>query len=187
MNLSKLFEIQAELDKPYQDVPDRLSKDILWLMTELGELANEWRGFRYRRPESEQTPHVKEVCLSDHEDVWSHLIVKNPLLDEYTDALSVLLSIGLQVLDDEKRGKIDDRIWTLLNDMITEDYEDITELFNMIFDKCGDLSKHRNAWNYAQTFDWFVVTGIKLGFSWEQIETAYMEKAEANKRRNAHA
>jgi dimeric dUTPase (all-alpha-NTP-PPase superfamily) len=183
VNLSKLFEIQAEIDKPYQDVPDRLSKDILWLMTELGELANEWRGFRYRRPASEQTP-VTDIGFKT---TLSGIQIINPLLNEYTDALSVLLSIGLQVLDEEKRGKLDDRIWILLNDLITDDFEDIVELFSMAFDKCGDLSKHRNAWNYALTFDWFVVTGIKLGFTWDQIETAYIEKAEANKRRNAHA
>lgn len=187
MNLSKLFEIQAELDAPYQDVQDRLSKDILWLMTELGELANEWRGFRYRRPEEEQTPRTQYDMYCRCHGCEGHVVWGNPLLNEYTDALSVLLSIGLQVLDEEKRGKLDDRIWILLNDLITEDFEDIVELFSMAFDKCGDLYRHRNAWNYALTFDWFVVTGIKLGYTWDQIETAYIEKAEANKRRNAHA
>ncbi len=52
MNLQKLFAAQAELDKhiyeqhPVEDGEDRLAKKILALQVELGECANEWRGFR---------------------------------------------------------------------------------------------------------------------------------------------
>ncbi|MGG3951379.1 dUTP diphosphatase, partial [Geobacillus thermodenitrificans] len=48
MNLQKLFEMQRQLDEyierehPRQEGEDRLSKKILALMVELGELANEW-------------------------------------------------------------------------------------------------------------------------------------------------
>src|SRR5690606_6157450 len=53
MNLSKLFEMQAKLDAhierehPCKENEDRLVKKILALQVELGELANEWRGFKF--------------------------------------------------------------------------------------------------------------------------------------------
>lgn len=49
MNLSKLFEMQKELDEhiekehPREPGEDRLAKKILALQVELGELANEWK------------------------------------------------------------------------------------------------------------------------------------------------
>ena len=179
MNLSKLFEIQAELDKPYQDVPDRLSKDILWMNTELGELANEWNGFKYRRDEIDQEPNVR-VKVTVHENGLKFEQYVNPLLDEYTDALSVLLSIGLQT--DEN-----------ILDYAPEQFEkykfgDVTEYFNLLF---GSLYANENREEPIEFYYWvfqvFAELGEMLGFTWEQIETAYMEKAEANKRRNAHA
>lgn len=53
MNLQNLFELQKQLDEhiyedhPVQDGEDRLAKKILALQVELGELANEWRGFKF--------------------------------------------------------------------------------------------------------------------------------------------
>lgn len=177
MNLSKLFEIQAELDKPYQNVPDRLSKDILWLQTELGELANEWRGFRYRRHVSEQTPlnycQTCQLTSVPHE-------CKNPLLDEYTDALSVLLSIGIQV-NGEEVDVCDDNTKHNPLETFIEMYGAITELNSDI--AIGNQFDIACSYDYAVNL--FIGLGEKfLGFTWDEIETSYMEKAEANKRRN---
>jgi dimeric dUTPase (all-alpha-NTP-PPase superfamily) len=53
LNLQKLFEMQRQLDEhiekehPRQEGEDRLAKKILALFVELGELANEHRGFKY--------------------------------------------------------------------------------------------------------------------------------------------
>ena len=53
MNITKLFEAQAELDAhiteqhPVKDGEDRLANKVLALQVELGELANEWRGFKF--------------------------------------------------------------------------------------------------------------------------------------------
>lgn len=91
MNLVMLFELQQEADKPYENEPDRLEKDILWLQEELGELLQEWRGHKYRR--LDQTPRTFDPTKSMTVDGRDH--IKNPLLDEYTDCLSILLSIGV--------------------------------------------------------------------------------------------
>lgn len=52
MNLYKLFKIQAKLDEKIVkekglEGQDLLDKKILALQVELGELANEWRGFKF--------------------------------------------------------------------------------------------------------------------------------------------
>ncbi|MEK4085635.1 dUTP diphosphatase [Psychrobacillus sp. FSL K6-1415] len=53
MNLAKLFETQRVLDAriekehPRVEGEDRLAKKILALQVELGECANEWRGFKF--------------------------------------------------------------------------------------------------------------------------------------------
>src|SRR5690606_34156375 len=66
MNLSKLFEIQRNLDDhierehPRQPGEERLAKKILALQVELGELANEWRGFKFWS--KDQEPRTDAVC-----------------------------------------------------------------------------------------------------------------------------
>lgn len=82
MNLTKLFKMQKTLDNHiYEEHPvlpgeNRLSKKKLALLVEVGECANEWRGFKY----------------------WSN--DPNPresLLEEYVDGLHFILSIGLDL------------------------------------------------------------------------------------------
>lgn len=89
VNLSKLFSMQRELDekivreKNLHDL-DRLPYLKLALLVELGELANEWRGFKFwsndRKPRREK------------------------ILEEYVDCLHFILSIGLllQVPEDQE-------------------------------------------------------------------------------------
>lgn len=120
MNLSKLFEAQRKLDERIVkekglEGQDLLDKKILALQVELGELANEWRGFKFWS--EDQKPNkftanpddVCEVCKGEpihfNEDktkiigqckncdgVGVHF--HNPLLEEYVDCLHFILSIG---------------------------------------------------------------------------------------------
>src|SRR5690606_9793852 len=118
MNLSKLFEIQRNLDDhierehPRQPGEERLAKKILALQVELGELANEWRGFKFWS--KDQEPRIKDykqtkckwcngsgddgtgVCpdCKSSGDVYKEY---NPLLEEYVDCLHFILSIGLEI------------------------------------------------------------------------------------------
>lgn len=177
MNLTKLFQMQKELDEPYSHVEDRLSKDILWLQTELGELANEWRGFRYRRPESERQPRTSGDLIGWINQHGERCIdVRNPLLEEYTDCLSILLSIGNDLIH---RGNALEFVSAF------NDQKDITGQFNLLFSIFSDL------WNYGEIEEGygavlfsFLKLGEMLGFTWEQIESNYIEKAKANKERN---
>ena len=167
MNLSKLFEMQAKLDAhiesehPRKENEDRLTKKILALQVELGELANEWRGFKFWS--NDQKPRT---------ELWDdRLRFHNPLLEEYVDCLHFLLSIGLE-----------SEIGTFTGDelmpikMGTIEIQFIT-LFKATVTFLEDISYYQEMWEL------FAGLGEMLGFTWEQIEEAYMKKNAENHRR----
>ena len=164
MDLQPLFETQKKLDerivkeKDLKGV-DLLDKKILSLQVELGELANE-------------LPEVFKF--------WSNK--KNnykKALEEYCDCLHFILSIGNE--------------WSL-SDMIFEDFkhraDNITKQFNYVFytvmsiDErivCSDYDDIEECFGYL--FSGFTELGEMLGFTWEQIETAYYDKNKVNHER----
>lgn len=77
MNLTKLYEIQAKLkERIGYKGEDKFEKMMLALLVEIGECANEWRGFKY----------------------WSKDQMPRPkLLEEYVDGLHFVLEIGLDL------------------------------------------------------------------------------------------
>src|SRR5690625_2866250 len=196
MNLQKLFEAQKKLDDHIRkekglEGEDLLEKKILALQVELGELANEHRGFKFWS--ENQEPNVKEVIICDgcygetvkfvggiYYDCGEcggsgHHGTKYPLLEEYVDCLHFILSIGNEL------GKHDVDI--------SCDYteETITGTFNRTFETIGDL-RHalRNELAleageaYEVIFELLVGLGEMLGFTWEQVEQAYFYKNEIN-------
>jgi dimeric dUTPase (all-alpha-NTP-PPase superfamily) len=110
MDLTKLYETQKILrDRINYNEPDRLNKLILALLVELGECANEWRGFKFwsknQEPRLEVKCHAcdgtgyfytgydKEECMycgcSGSEG--------KPLLEEYVDGLHFVLELGIEL------------------------------------------------------------------------------------------
>lgn len=156
MNLTNLFELQQSLDEhietehPRQEGESRANKKILALLVELGELANEWRGFKFWS--KDQKPRV------------------NPLLEEYVDGIHFLLSLGLEM----KVGKLDLKPIKLsnLNEQFIGLYNAISILHIAFSDK-----------TYHAAFAVFMGLGEMLGFSWEEIEAAYLEKNRKNHER----
>jgi dimeric dUTPase (all-alpha-NTP-PPase superfamily) len=165
MNLKHLFELQAKLDEriykehPVQEGEDRLAKKIIALQVELGELANE-------------LPEVFKF--------WSNK--KNnyeKALEELVDCLHFLLSIGLEL--------------ETTNIVIDSDYTgaDTTETFIFAFETVIELANSIRDGNksyiyqvYEELFNLFVGLGEKyLGFTWEQVEKAYLDKNKINHER----
>jgi dimeric dUTPase (all-alpha-NTP-PPase superfamily) len=199
MNLQKLFELQRKLDEhieqqhPRQEGEDRLAKKILALQVELGELANNWRGFKYwsynQKPKTEELGECP-LCkgTGDLGTVWAEnciecrgtgkVVVKNPLLEEFADGLHFLLSIGNdinmnEVYEDEEPKPL---------------YcEDIIEQFIVVNDWVNSLYYRRhedvNGEMYDLVFAYFLGLGKMLGFTWEQIEEAYLRKNAVNHQR----
>jgi dimeric dUTPase (all-alpha-NTP-PPase superfamily) len=203
MNLEKLFKLQAELDRrieqehPRHPREDRLKKKILALLVELGELANEWRGFKFWS--NNQEPRIVEYrdcpycgghgvidCfpLGAPDETYAYedqcpecvggQVEYNPLLEEYVDCLHFILSIGLELNVPEIYGT--STKW----DELTSDETDITKQFLIVFENVNKLV-HPIDW--INLFEEFYILGEMLGFTWEEVEQAYMKKNAINHKR----
>jgi len=199
MNLSKLFKIQKQLDERIVkekglEGQDLLDKKILALQVELGELAQNWRGFKYWS--NDQDPRIKDykqmrckwcngsgddgtgVCpdCRSSGDVYKEY---NQLLEEYVDCLHFILSIGLDL--------------NVRTPYIIGDYmaPDVTKQFKFVFEDISRLDRAiRNEYGEDIIFDIYddMVRGLlglgkMLGFAWEQIEQSYLDKNKINHER----
>lgn len=182
MNLQELFSKQAELDAhieqehPRQPGEDRLSKKVLALQVELGELANEWRGFKFWS--KDQEPRTRERVLiqvfEDDEPYYSYE-TKNPLLEEYVDGLHFFLSVGLEL--------------DITPIYVDESFKnDITKLFVNINSGVSTLLYPESVkdMNYLNAFANFIRLGQLLGFACEEVEQAYDAKHQINFERQAN-
>lgn len=194
MNLRKLFEMQAKLDArierehPRRDGEDRLAKKILALQVELGELANEWRGFKFWSHDQEPRtwyPNEKDICESckgkpifiengkivgqceDCDGCGVHF--HNPLLEEYVDCLHFILSIGLEL----ELTDFHINYSTVKNMQMNGS---LLKKFSSVFAYVYKVECHKNQFWYDALLESFICLGFSLGFTSEQIEQAYIEK-----------
>ncbi|WP_078430465.1 dUTP diphosphatase [Alkalihalobacterium alkalinitrilicum] len=176
MNIEKLFDMQYELDKhiekehPTQPDEDRTEKRILALQVELGELANEHRGFKFWS--HDQDPRTKVVKWEDAYTKDNQIVVKkytNPLLEEYVDCLHFILSIGLDM-----------KYYHYIFDLEPIKAENITKQFSFTITKAGTLLIINKLPNYITLLENFIGLGEMLEFTWEQIEQSYIEKNTEN-------
>lgn len=183
MNLSKLFEIQKILDDrimeehPELKGQDNLDWKVLALQVELGECANEWRGFK--KWSHDQVPRVRVM----KPDTWENLgcptteeelnaiddkCWRNPVLEEYADCLSFFLTIGLELglknIELVKMPRESSVIDCFLEVFSLTNQLDLTGDFDLAISKFFEL-------------------GEMLGFTWDQIEQAYLEKNKENHER----
>jgi dimeric dUTPase (all-alpha-NTP-PPase superfamily) len=199
MNLQKLFEMQRQLDErieqehPRQEGEDRLAKKILALQVELGELANEWRGFKFWSKNQEPRIQKREHCPDcmkrgfsrynspEDDEYWcktcaGYLVIdKNPLLEEYVDALHFILSIGLEIeYGTEYNPNHEINVFVSKE---TYKARNIINQFNSVFELANAMS-HDDY--YFELFASFIHLGEMLGFTPEEIEEAYMKKNKIN-------
>ncbi len=131
MNLTKLFDTQRILDAQIMEKhpelvgQNNLDWKILALQVELGECANEWRGFKKWSTRQSPSDEIFISCIDDEAEYFfcgvcheefspsyaktneyqclkdlNHLMgmkKTNPLLEEYVDCLHFILSIGLEL------------------------------------------------------------------------------------------
>jgi dimeric dUTPase (all-alpha-NTP-PPase superfamily) len=205
LNLTRLFELQKELDERIVrekglEGQDLLPMKILALQVELGELANCWRGFKYWS--NDQAPRklaFKRCDKCNGTGVQSGLpedwpidepacewcddgvVFWNPLLEEYVDCLHFILSIGLEFKVHEREYLPD-----LLD--IQKDIDDELTAFAECFNRASDLQMFRD----TVDLDWtdlmrtFIRLGALLGFTWEEVEQAYIAKNAVNHERQAN-
>src|SRR5699024_1522496 len=177
MDLNKLFKIQAKLDDRIVkehglEGQDLLNKKILALQVELGELAQNWRGFKFWKVNPKPITKLEHMCpacgatgiitdeLEPEEccecDGTGKLGESNPLLEEYVDSLHFILSIGLEL-------DYQDVVPYAMNtskDVVTE--------FNLLFANVSSIwlssttvtgIKHHIKGDYQKVFSIFLVLG----------------------------
>ena len=193
MNLNELFKIQEKLDDWIREGynlqgVDLLDKKILALQVELGELANEWRGFKFWSVDQEpRTEVICRACKGEGEFISGLRTLKqeacrfcdgtgiesNPLLEEYVDCLHFILSIGLELRISEVEIRKISRT-------------DIVFVFNELFEIASKLrSSNIRTSEYEWLVSEFVKLGEMLGFTWEQIAQAYLKKNKINHTRQS--
>lgn len=178
MNLEKMFETQKVLRERIikehnLEGQDLFPNTILALLTELGECANEWRGFKHWS--TDQNARTFRVFNN---------IEYNPLLEEYVDGLSFVLEIGIEIaeeirfdvrdyfieIEDEIRGK-------------SQKSKTTTEQFNYLFYLTSTVGYD---FDFSYLFAAYYHLGEMLGFTWEQIEQAYYDKNKINHERQTN-
>lgn len=206
MNIAKLYEMQKTLDariieeKSLQG-QDLLPNTILALQVELGEMANEWRGFKHWSTDQEPRGEMKIQCPKCHgEGTHGALagnlgytevdcaecdenceVTVNPLLEEYVDCVHFFLSIARQLgLDEKDLTIIDDYLEGSTTNVLTR----------LIYHAGGigmEYSPYSGITSYRMAFNMFFALGQqRFGFTLEQIEAAYLEKNKVNHERQAN-
>lgn len=152
MNLTKLFEMQRELDSFIQQT-QKINRDVfqekgLALLIELAELANETRCFKFW---STKGPSAKEV-----------------ILEEFVDSIHFILSLGI-----EKSLILES--WPEVQMEV-----DLTTCFIRTQEVILQFIQKPNLNTYSEVWQYYSVLAHQLGFSGEDILTAYIAKNEKN-------
>ena len=156
MNLETMLEIQSGMDAKAEKHRTHV-KDSLWLITELGELANEWGGFKYRH-QSKGT-------------------ARERLLYEYVDVLSILLSLGLYNRFFPLHNGSAESGFLYKS-------RDVNRQFLKLFGEAVQLyKKEMDAAGFTCFFRRFLALGEMLGLAVHEIEAAYFKKQERNQAR----
>lgn len=178
---------------------DLFQDTVMALLVELGELANEGRWFKYwsddRKPRTNEDV-ICNVCKGTGEDSDVYyerftcrscggngiISSRNPLLEEYVDCLHFFLSIAIQKGWEEA---LQDQVTKVTEGQLTNEVLEMISSLSKIavdskikHDTIIKLFLLRKSWLY------FLSIGIEgFGFTWDQIEQAYIEKNKINHER----
>jgi dimeric dUTPase (all-alpha-NTP-PPase superfamily) len=94
---------------------------------------------------------------------------RNVILEEYVDGLHFVLSLGL-----DKR--YEDRVEVTLE----QPKATLLHSFSHAFDSISNYAKEQTLSQYQKLFQAIISLGQALGFTWGEIEQAYLEKNQVN-------
>ncbi|WP_438310857.1 dUTP diphosphatase [Sporosarcina sp. FA9] len=160
MNLTKLFETQKVLRKKILEKhklqhQNLLGNHILSLRVELGEMANEWQGFKHWK----ENPQPKVG-----------------LLEEFADNLSFLLEIGLEIDVNEELIVFQYR---QPNPSLTQQFNEVFDNITR-FSRATNSNRYVELGWYIELFQSYLSLGQALNFTLGQIERAYYAKSKIN-------
>jgi Uncharacterized protein conserved in bacteria len=187
--IETLYEMQKKLDERIirekgLEGQDLLPNTVLALQVEIGELANEWRGFKHWSNDREPRIAVEYECgncdgsgmMVSESDCGvcngKGYIVKNRLLEEYVDCLHFFLSIARQLgVPAEKLKNTDSPVIE----------KEIVNAFSGLMVSVGMIRVYEPA--FYHSWNEFIALGECLGFTWDEIDAAYMDKNRVNHER----
>lgn len=151
--MNRLYDIQQELnDRIIADHnlnEQDLSDDrFMALLVELGELANETRCFKYW---SLKGPSEKEI-----------------IIDEFSDVLHFLLTIGIQL------GRPEVSFYDKKTD------KSLTQLFLDMYSDVNVIRALNSKFVYIRLYNTLMLIGQELGFSEVDVYTSYLAKNKIN-------
>lgn len=208
MKVEELYKMQIELDQRIIEQKELEGQDlipntVLALQVELGECANEWRGFKHwsadKQPRTSkfvlkkeyQHLHITQTDANEYQlrDEFGKIVFddvtddhhdhQNPLLEEYVDCLHFFLSLARQLEVDPS--------YLFRHSNVEE--EEISKIFTLLINRVGKIGEAQDretkvTYLYmASTY--FIHLGACLGFVWEQIAAAYVAKNQVNHSRQA--
>lgn len=198
-NIRNMFLLQKRLDNVILGRFENLkyNNNLFWkvnaLQAEIGELLQEWQGFKMWKVN--KIPKIRSKCFFC--DGYGQMIeqnstcpacdgmkVFNPILEEYIDCLHFLLSIGLEVnveyniiefnpFSYEKLKKSD------LNEVL---FRWVRRFYLSIKESIFTEIKVNND-DYGRILSTFIAIGFILGFGWNEIVRTYVLKNKKNHER----
>lgn len=207
LTLEELYEMQKELDariikEKGLEGHDLLPNTVLALQVEIGELANEWRGFKHWSNDQEPRREVKchdckgngyymfgwdaekEPCPSCE---GTGVQERDPLLEEYVDCLHFFLSIARQLnLEADDLYLPDDVLENQTNLVFTELLHNVG-LINAKYFLINPNEAGDKVHCFQQALYIFYLLGEqRLGFTFNQIAEAYAAKNAVNHERQSN-
>lgn len=197
LTLEQMYEMQKALDARIikdkgLEGTDLLTNTVLALQVEIGELANEWRGFKHwsndREPRTAVHSLVKLSELDDQQadGTWLH----NALLEEYVDCLHFFLSIARQLgLPPSDLCSYEDSLEGGTELVFSEL---LLNVGYIIGDEMGisAAKKDTKTWKRehfrSALFIFYALGEQRLGIDLEQISEAYAAKNAVNHERQAN-
>ncbi|MEK3890441.1 dUTP diphosphatase [Bacillus sp. FSL K6-3431] len=158
MTLQEWFAIQDKLDRYIEDEhglqkENLVEKKILALLVEIGELANETRCFKF----------------------WSKKDASEQavILEEFVDGVHFILSLGNEL-------GFSDRDISIVS---SEANEELVQCFLKIYHLVDKLRQTRAGEDFEGLLRQYFILGQSLGFSIDDVQTAYKKKNEVNYKR----
>ncbi|MNC04256.1 dUTPase [compost metagenome] len=212
LTLDQMYEMQKVLDariikeKGLEGV-DLLPNTILALQVEIGELANEWRGFKHwsndKEPRLERKCHARRGkggfsigTTAEGDDILDPClycdetgIESRPLLEEYVDCLHFFLSIARQLnLTAEDLYVAEDELEYETAVVFTELLHNVGLIMGNLFlvTPPKDIRDYRRAHFRGALYIFYGLGEQRLGFTFEQIAEAYAEKNKVNHDRQSN-
>lgn len=179
MKLANYYQLQRVLDSKINEKfnlepMETIFHKLLALVVEIGEASNEHRGFKFWSVDRSPRILVPLKPTMNYEDIeW-----RNPLLEEFVDALHFGISIGndLKIQLDEVKPR-------LFSDVSKGTLQTLSWVHSLAQGVDMDYNQSILKKRYTNMMEYLLGLGMAYGFDEDNIEAAYILKNQENHKR----